>query len=89
MRVGGVEETLTVTGAAPVVDVQTAVRRDVITNEQVESLPTGRMYSSIAQTLPAVNLSSSTRSMSAAAMPCTRARRQPMGPRPSRSKSTA
>jgi hypothetical protein len=56
MRVGALEETLTVSAQSPVVDVQTAQRRDVITTRQVLDLPTGRTYSSIGATLPAVTL---------------------------------
>jgi Carboxypeptidase regulatory-like domain/TonB dependent receptor-like, beta-barrel len=40
LRVGGLEETITVTGAAPVVDVQNVRRQTVVTNEQLEALPT-------------------------------------------------
>jgi outer membrane receptor protein involved in Fe transport len=40
MRVGGIEETITVTGASPVVDVHNVRRQTVVTNELLESLPT-------------------------------------------------
>jgi len=40
MRVGSVEETITVTGASPVVDVQNVRRQTVVTNELLEALPT-------------------------------------------------
>jgi Carboxypeptidase regulatory-like domain len=40
LRVGGLEETLTVTGEAPVVDVQTTRRETVLSNEVIQSLPT-------------------------------------------------
>jgi hypothetical protein len=40
LRVGGVAETITVTGATPVVDVQNVRRQTVVTNELLESLPT-------------------------------------------------
>ena len=40
MRVGAVEETITVTGASPVVDVQNVRRQTVVTNELLEALPT-------------------------------------------------
>ena len=40
MRVGGIQETLTVTGDAPVVDVQTSTSREqVLSNEFVRALP--------------------------------------------------
>jgi hypothetical protein len=40
LRVGGVAETVTVTGASPVVDVQNVRRQQVVTNELLEALPT-------------------------------------------------
>jgi hypothetical protein len=54
MRVGGVAETITVSGASPVVDVQSTMSRTVLSKEQVDSLPTGRSYQSLAATIPAV-----------------------------------
>ena len=40
MRVGGIEETITVTGASPVVDVTNVRRQTVVSNELLEALPT-------------------------------------------------
>jgi hypothetical protein len=40
LRVGGIEETITVTGASPVVDVHNVRRQTVVSNELLESLPT-------------------------------------------------
>jgi hypothetical protein len=40
LRVGSLTETITVTGASPVVDVQNVRRQTVVTNEQLEALPT-------------------------------------------------
>src|SRR5262245_42205609 len=54
LRVGAVEETLTVSGQAPVVDVQSTVRRDVVSQEQLQTLPTGRSPQALATMLPAV-----------------------------------
>ena len=54
LRVGAVEETLTVSGQSPVVDVQSTVRRDVVTQEQLQTLPTGRSLQAMATMLPAV-----------------------------------
>jgi hypothetical protein len=54
LRVGGVEETVTVSGASPVVDVQTTMSRTVLSHEQMETLPTGRSYQSLAATIPAL-----------------------------------
>lgn len=54
MRVGALEETLTVTGAAPVVDVQSNQQRQVLNRTLLESLPTGdRSFST--NTVPAIS----------------------------------
>jgi hypothetical protein len=52
MRVGGLEETLTVTGEAPVVDVQTTRRETVLSNEVVQSLPATRSYHGLLTNIP-------------------------------------
>src|SRR6058998_3343442 len=54
LRVGTLEETITVSGAAPLVDVQSTQSRTVLSKEQVDVLPTGRSYQSIAATIPAL-----------------------------------
>jgi hypothetical protein len=55
MRVGALEESITVTGESPVVDVQTSSRREVVSQELIESLPTGRNFQLLAGTVPAVS----------------------------------
>jgi hypothetical protein len=54
MRVGGLEETLTVTGEAPVVDVQSTRRETVLSNDVVQSLPATRSYTGILSNIPAL-----------------------------------
>jgi hypothetical protein len=54
MRVGAVTENVTVTGTSPVVDVQTSQRRQVVSQEMLESIPTGRNFVLMAGTTPAV-----------------------------------
>jgi hypothetical protein len=54
LRVGGLRETVTVSGASPVVDVQSTMSRTVLSQEQMETLPTGRSYQSLAATIPAL-----------------------------------
>jgi hypothetical protein len=54
LRVGGLEETVTVSGASPVVDVQSTMSRTVLSKEQMEVLPSGRSYQSLAATIPAL-----------------------------------
>ena len=44
MKVGALEETVTVTGASPVVDTQSTRTQNVLTRETLDSLPTGRTY---------------------------------------------
>src|ERR687892_740516 len=43
MRVGALEETITVTGESPIVDVQSATKQRVIDREVIDSIPTSRM----------------------------------------------
>lgn len=57
MRVGAVEETVTVSGATPVVDMQTATNQQVMTKELLESVPTGRSIWAVGSTLNGVTLS--------------------------------
>ena len=55
MRVGAMEETVTVTGASPVVDVQNVRFQQVLSRDVWDSLPTGKTLSSYVQlTLGAV-----------------------------------
>ncbi|MFN7913996.1 MAG: TonB-dependent receptor [Vicinamibacterales bacterium] len=55
LKVGGLEESITVSGASPVVDVASTMQRTVLSQEQIESLPTGRSYQSLAATIPALS----------------------------------
>jgi Carboxypeptidase regulatory-like domain len=55
LRVGGVQETITVTGETPVVDVRTSARtQKVIDNEVVSVLPASRGYGNILATVPGI-----------------------------------
>jgi len=56
MRVGSVEETVTVTGETPIVDIQSANRQRVINQELLEAIPTGRTPQVAAFMIPGVNL---------------------------------
>src|SRR5438105_4101328 len=44
LRVGAVEESVTVSGAAPIVDVQNAQRTTVLTRQLLDAVPVPRMY---------------------------------------------
>jgi len=55
MRVGAVEETITVTGSAPVVDTQSARQQQVLSRDVVRDLPTSRSYFALAVLIPGVS----------------------------------
>ena len=52
MQVGSVEETITVTGAAPVVDVQNVQQQAVMTREVVDTIPTGKYFNNLGVLVP-------------------------------------
>ena len=54
MRVGSLEESITVTGESPVVDVQTARQQMVINGDIVRALPASRSYGNYLAALPAI-----------------------------------
>jgi len=57
LGVGALEETITVTGASPVVDVTTAAKVSVLDREAIDLIPTGRTIQGMAQLVVGVNLS--------------------------------
>src|SRR6185503_8917968 len=54
MKVGALEETVTVTGESPIVDVQSARRQTVITSEVLRAIPTVRSYNALVGVVPGV-----------------------------------
>jgi hypothetical protein len=60
LRVGSVEETITVTGASPIVDVQNVKRQVVMTRDVVDALPTGKTAVEVATLIPGVQLMNGT-----------------------------
>jgi len=54
MRVGAIEETITVTGESPVVDVQSAAQRTALRAEEFKELPSGGSWIQVAALVPAV-----------------------------------
>jgi hypothetical protein len=56
MSVGGVAETVTVSGASPLVDVQATTQRRALTSELLNELPTGRSFQNIAILVPGVQM---------------------------------
>ena len=57
--VGSLEETVTVTGATPVVDVQQATQRSVIGRETIQALPTNRTTHTVGKILPGMKMTGS------------------------------
>jgi hypothetical protein len=57
MRVGALGETIVVSGATPVVDIQQAAQRQVLSREVLDALPTARSYLSAGAIVPTVKLS--------------------------------
>ena len=56
MAVGALEETITVSGASPVVDVQNTVSREIISRDIIDAVPTGRGSGALAALVPGVVL---------------------------------
>ena len=54
MKVGSIEESITVTGEAPLVDVQNAGRSQVVSREMLDTIPTGGQVWQVGFTLPGV-----------------------------------
>jgi hypothetical protein len=57
LRVGALEETVTVTGASPVVDVKSATQQQVLSRDLLDALPTGRNIWAVGSTLTGISLS--------------------------------
>ena len=57
LKVGTLEETITVSGATPTVDVQQAARTVVLGRDLIDDLPTTRSIQSVGQMIPGVRLS--------------------------------
>jgi Carboxypeptidase regulatory-like domain len=57
LRIGALEESITVTGDAPVVDVTTAVHTSVLNREAIDAIPTGRTIQGMGQLIVGINLS--------------------------------
>ena len=57
LKVGALEETITVTGEAPVVDVQSTTRQRVIGSDVIDAIPTGRSFATLGVLIPGINSS--------------------------------
>ena len=56
MAVGSVEETVTVSGQTPLVDIQATTQRRALTAELLNELPTGRSFQNLAILVPGVQM---------------------------------
>src|SRR5262249_27490059 len=56
LRIGAVEETITVSGASPVVDVETNIKAQVLPREVLDAVPTAHTIQSIGQLVTGVTL---------------------------------
>src|SRR5262245_13316105 len=52
MRVGSLQETITVTGEAPVVDIRSTTQQRVLNAEAIDALPSARNYFGLARMIP-------------------------------------
>lgn len=55
LRVGALQETITVTGETPVVDIRSARREQTLEGDVIASIPSGRQYFSLTTLVPALN----------------------------------
>src|SRR5262245_13086188 len=60
MKVGAVEETITVSGETPIVDVQSTRRQTTLSGETVNAIPTARGYAGIMVLMPSIITQSGT-----------------------------
>src|SRR4249920_3403265 len=58
MKVGGVAETITVTGEAPTIDVTSTRNQQVVSGQTITEIPSSRQYSAFTQLIPAINVQS-------------------------------
>jgi hypothetical protein len=55
LRVGALEETITVTGEAPVVDVQNTTNQRVLTSAIIDTIPAARNFAALGTLIPGLN----------------------------------
>ena len=56
LKVGGVAETIVVTGEAPTVDVTSTRNEQVLSGQTISEIPSSRNYSAFTQLIPAINV---------------------------------
>jgi hypothetical protein len=60
LRVGAIQETVTVAGTSPVVDVQNLTQQAVMTRDVIETIPTAKGFNNLANLVPGMVLGGST-----------------------------
>jgi len=60
MKVGSLAETITVTGATPIVDVQSVRRQTTLSNEVLTTVPTARSWAATAVLIPGITIQAGT-----------------------------
>ncbi|HXD72607.1 MAG TPA: carboxypeptidase-like regulatory domain-containing protein, partial [Vicinamibacterales bacterium] len=60
MKVGAVEETITVSAATPIVDVQSVRRQTTLSNEVLTTVPTARSWAATAVLIPGITIQAGT-----------------------------
>jgi hypothetical protein len=56
MKVGGLEETITVSGASPIIDTQSVAKRQVLGRDVIDALPTAKTWNTIGNTVVGVQM---------------------------------
>src|SRR3954470_15849033 len=56
LKVGAVEETVTVSGSSPIVDVQSTTKSQVLNRDALDAIPTGRTIQGMGQLITGVSL---------------------------------
>jgi len=57
LKVGDLEEAITVSGASPVVDLQNVTKQSVLSGEVLEEIPSGRIFSVVGKLVPGIDSS--------------------------------
>src|SRR5215468_7979957 len=56
MKVGAIEETITVSGASPLIDTQSVTQKKSLTSDMISALPTGRSFQNLSVLVPGVTI---------------------------------
>jgi len=56
MKVGSIEETITVSGQSPLIDTQSVTQKKAMTSELIDALPTGRTWQNLSTLVAAVSV---------------------------------